>query len=188
MDKKPARKPSTRYGEFRDLTDRQKLFVQEYTNSTNPKTFLRKRASAIAAGIKATGSAAVTACAMTKKPHVKAAIIEALRKVKISPEYQAKRLKRLMEWTRPYYHDGLKIADIEDGEIQHKALVTSLKITEALDNLEKSLDEKGQGLSVHIAPELAERLVRIASEMKMMREAHSTEKMPLIELKSKGEA
>jgi hypothetical protein len=60
-------------------------------------------------------------------------------------------------------------------------LVTSLKITDAIDNIEGQL--KGGGINVHISPELAERLLRVAGEMKAMREAHSGQVIPLIEVK-----
>ena len=73
------------------------IFVENYTNPGNKRTFLKKKASALAAGATEV-SASMSACVMSKKPQVKAAIIEALKKVHITPEYQAKRLKKLMEW------------------------------------------------------------------------------------------
>jgi len=164
------------------LTVKQSVFVKAFTDSSNKETFLHTRK----AFAKATGVDEYTAYGrnggylMSRKPHVKAAIIEALHKQRITPEYQAKKLKELMEATKPIYHEGLKIDTTEDNEVRHKALVTSLKITDAIDNLESQM---GQGIQINIAPEMAERLVKIAAEMRAMREAHSNQVIPLIEVK-----
>ena len=165
------------------LTTKQETFVRKYTDSSNPRTFLKVANSfEEATGIsKKTPYGRNGGSLMKAKPEVRAAILEALHRVKITPLFQAKRLKKLMEATKPVYHEGLKIDTIDDNETQHKALVTSLKITDALENLEKQLDAKGAGLSIHMSPELAERFVKLAAEMKMMREAHTNQPIPTIE-------
>jgi hypothetical protein len=162
------------------LTVKQKLYVKNYTDASNPKTFLKTIDSFQAMTGKKNHYSRVGGYLMNRKPHVKAAIIEALHRVKITPQYQAKKLKDLMEATRPIYHEGLKVDTIEDNEIRHKALVTSLKITDAIENLESQMN---QGIQINIAPEMAERLVKIAAEMKAMREAHSNQPIPLIHVK-----
>ncbi len=167
------------------LTTKQEVFVKKYTDSSNPKTFLKVGKSFQAA----TGADGKTAYGrnggslLKAKPEVRAAILEALHKVKITPDFQAKKLRKLMDATKPIYHEGLKIAVEDDNEMQHKALVTSLKITDALENLEKQLDKRGEGLSIHMSPELAERFVRLAAEMKMMRDKHMNQPIPTIEAK-----
>ena len=167
------------------LTTKQELFVKKFTDAGNPKTYLKVANSfEEATGIsKKTQYGRNGGSLLKAKPSVKAAILEALHKQKINPTFQAKKLKKLMDATKNVYHEGLVIDTIDDNEMQHKALVTSLKITDALDSLEKNLDKAGAGMSIHIAPELAERLVRIAGEMKMMREAHSQQAIPMIEVK-----
>lgn len=166
--------------ERRPLTAKQEVFVKKYTDGSNKVTFLNQTQSALASGA-SLASAHVTGHDMAHKPHVKAAIIEALHKQKITPEFQARKLKELMDATRPIYHEGLKVDTVEDNEIRHKALVTSLKITDAIDNLESQMANKG--ISIQIAPEMVSRLIAIAQEMKEMRQAHSNQAIPLIEIK-----
>jgi hypothetical protein len=83
-----------------------------------------------------------------------------------------------MEATKPIYHEGLKIDTVEDNEVRHKALVTSLKITDAIDSLEGQLQQSG--VTINIAPEMMDRFIKIAAEMRQMREAHSNQAIPLI--------
>lgn len=161
------------------LTSKQTIYVKKFTDASNPNTFLKTIGSFQAMTGKKNHYSRVGGYMMNRKPHVKAAIIEALHKVKITPQYQAEKLKELMDATKPIYHEGLKIDTVEDNEIRHKALVTSLKITDAIDNLENQLSNNG-GISIQIAPETAERLMRIASEMRLMREKHSSQVIPLI--------
>lgn len=163
------------------LTVKQAVFVKKYTDSSNPKTFLNTLQSFKAVTGKDGGYERTGGYLMQRKPHVKAAIIEALHKVKITPQFQAEKLKALMEATKPIYHEGLKIDTVEDNEVRHKALVTSLKITDAIDNLENQISSNG--IQVNISPEMAERLLKIAAEMKEMRERHSQQVIPLIEVK-----
>lgn len=169
------------------LTVKQASYVKKFTDASNPNTFLKTIGSFQAMTGKKNHYSRVGGYLMNRKPHVKAAIIEALHKVKITPQYQAEKLKALMDATKPIYHEGLKIDTVEDNEIRHKALVTSLKITDAIESLEAQVNN--QGINISIAPEMAERLMKIAAEMKQMREAHSNQVIPLIPIKevSNGE-
>lgn len=162
----------------RRLTEKQSVFVAKFTDPKNKKTFLNKRGTMLAMGATPM-SAGNSGCLMADKPHVRAAIIEALHNVKITPKYQAKKLKELMEASKPIYHEGLKIDEIPDNEVRHKALVTSLKITDALDNLEGATNN----ININISPEMCDRLIRISEEMKRMREIHSSQVIPLIKQK-----
>jgi len=164
------------------LTTKQALFVKKYTDSSNKDTFLKTIPSFQAVTGKKNHYSRVGGYLMNRKPHVKAAIIEALHKVKITPQFQAEKLKALMEATKPIYHEGLKIDTVEDNEVRHKALVTSLKITDAIDSLEGQLNQ--QGIQINIAPEMMDRFIKIAQEMRQMREAHSNQAIPLIQAKS----
>lgn len=170
------------------LTPKQAVYVKKFTDASNPNTFLKTIGSFQAMTGKKNHYSRVGGYLMNRKPHVKAAIIEALHKVKITPQFQAEKLKALMDATKPIYHEGLKIDTVEDNEIRHKALVTSLKITDAIDNLESQLNSNN-GIQINISPEMAERLMKIAAEMKEMREKHSQQVIPLIPIKevSNGE-
>jgi len=179
MDKK---RKGIRYGPNRKLTDTQRLFVKNYTNVRDKDTFLKEGASYRAIGYSqlSSRSASSNAYIMKSKPHVKAAILKALQGVKITPEYQAKKLKELMESTKAIYHEGIKLEDAPDNEVRHKALVTSFRITEAIETLENSVNN----VNISISPEFAERLVKIAAEMRAMREAHSGQVIPIIPIKA----
>lgn len=165
------------------LTVKQEAFVKKYTDSSNRETFLKVRNSFCATTGKDPKSAYgnVGGYMMMKKPHVKAAIIEALHKVKITPEYQAKKLKELMESNNAVWHEGVRVGTEPDNRTRHQALVTSLKITDALNDLEDSMNPGG--MQINIGPELAERLIKIAAEMRQMREQHSSQVIPLIPIK-----
>ena len=167
------------------LTIKQAAFVKKYTDASNKETFLKTIPSFTTAIGGSPKYCRMGGYTMQKKPHVKAAIIEALHKVKITPQFQAEKLKALMEATKPIYHEGLKIDTIEDNEVRHKALVTSLKITDAIDSLEGQLAQGG--VQINIAPEMMDRFIKIAAEMRQMREAHSNQAIPLIAIKPQGE-
>lgn len=158
------------------LTHKQRLFVDKFTDPKARKTFLNQTQTMLAMGSKTVKSAGVGGYMMAKKPHVKAAIIEALHKIKITPMYQAKKLKELMESNVSIYHEGVKIDTVPDNKTRHSALVTSLKITDAIENLEKVT----QGISINISPEMCQRLIGLAQEMKAMREKHSKQVIPLV--------
>lgn len=170
-------------GRSNKLTVKQEAFVRKYTDRGNKETYLKQGASfrAVTGTPYETVYGKTGGYEMMRKPHVKAAIIEALHRQKITPEYQAKKMKELMESTRKVYHEGIAIDEVPDNEVRHKALVTSLKVTEAIDKLESATN----GVEVKIAPELAERLVRIAAEMRAMREEHSGRVIPLIPINGK---
>lgn len=169
------------------LTIKQERFVRRYTNSADKDTFLKVGASFEAAtGVdRHSNYGKCGGYMMKRKAHVRAAIMEALEKVQITPMYQARRLQRLMEAKRGVWHNGMRVGEEEDNEVQHKALVTSLKLTDAIDNLENQL-KQNDGINLSISPEMAERLMKIAAEMKAMREAHSAQVIPLIETSKDG--
>jgi phage terminase small subunit len=158
------------------LTPKQALFVKHYTNPKCKATFLNKTGAMKAVGVHTEGYAGVGGYTMSKKPQVKAAILEQLHLIKVTPQYQARKLKELMEANRGVYNNGLKVGTEPDNEVRHKALVTSLKITDALDSIESQVNN----LNINISPELADRLLTIAREMRQMRESHSGQVIPLI--------
>lgn len=153
--------------EHKRLNYKQKEFVARYIDPKS-KTRLKAKESYMEVYKDSSAEAArVSAFRALEKPHIRREIDYWLEQAGLTPEYQTRALKQLINATKPVYHNGLKIETLPDNEIRHKALVTALRLSELLDS---KINVNSQTLNVTLSPEQAERMLVIARELKELRD------------------